>query len=848
MQTDFYANWEQGRVEEAFATSADTGLTEAEAVSRIKKQSGSSVLPDYKVSLLAFLRLAMRQLSPLFLAVAILFAALCGYRAMAIVSGAFYAVFLLVLFLLYAYRETAMMQNAADSLPAVPVLRDGKRCTVSADALVPGDILLLEAGAVVFAEARILQGDNLAVWTTIGKRRYTVAKGAEKAENAGKLPPNMLKPGDIVRQGEGRAVVVGLPSEKAKKKDFTAELSPDACAVCRFVGRAGFALVYAALLFRFFFGAPVLFPLFFLCGAVLIAVSPTEWITLLLQTVFLIKNNLLLRKKKGCFVSPAAAQSMAEADCFLLPGDAVFRSDFYRVRSFITADGHLLSPASGRTTNELGLISSCLLAVREKQPSEKEKYIHSFCKQHERELSAQLSSLGASADGTCSFAFFRTGDGPGRGFTLIGGEPECLLPHLMYASEEGRAHLIDLSTRRALLNRVKKMRQNGYRVVAYAESQMLRGAGDLSAAQDMKLLGFFVLFSVPDRDAEKNMADWEREGKKAVFLHNGDDPAQLLSSLPESFSVMALDGTAPDFEERFTAFALDRDKNFSVLYHMDAQKKAQAVRILSSAGHTVAAYGEGFEDHRMVCAAHVAVSLPSAAKKEGNGAVYEAAALHTPSKPGAIAAAARVGNSITASFDAVSAFLCTAFILRTVACVVGIFGGKTVLSPLFLLLLAVAVDFPAVICAAYATYAGDNRENPVQTLTSFLGGVFFAALYSGIFSVYLLSHRGMFSFDSNGFLLVAFLLLSNVVFLSYGRVRFSFPAVLFALYCFLLPALFLYLGFRSVSAGVPYSSVLLFWAIVPTVIFIVAKGAVTAFLRRRVPEEEEMLRKESYSD
>lgn len=843
MQADFYATWEESRVEEALGTSADTGLAAEEVTSRSKKYGKNPVLVGHKISLFAFLRIAMRQLSPLLMAVAILFAAISGYRTVAVVAGAFYAVFLLLLFLLYAYRELAAAQAGEDALPSVPVLREGKRCMLSPEQLLPGDILLLEPGAVIYTEARILRGDSLAVWTEIGSHRYTVAKSVKATATEAKLPSNMLKPGDIVRQGGGCAAVVAFAEKPKNVPDFSAELPPAVPGVCRIVSRIGFALVYLALFFRFFFGAPVAYPLLFLCGASLIAVSPPEWIILLLEAVFYIKNNLLMRKRRAFIVSPSAARRLAGADCFLLPGEAIFRSDFYRVRSFISADGRIIAHNSLKTPHELALISSCLLAVREKQSSEKEKYIHAFCKQHAGAAIGRLSSLSASGDGTCSFASFQTGKGQTRSFTLIGGEPECLLPHLAYASEEGRAHLMDLSTRHTLLSRIEKMRQNGFRVIAYAESQMLRG-NDLGTAQDMKLLGFFVLSSLPDRDAEKTMTDWEREGKKAVFLHAGDDPTQLLASLPDAFPVEALDGAAPEFEEKLSAFAFDRGKNFLVLYRVNAQEKAQAVHILSKAMYTVAAYGEKFDDHRMVCAADIALSLPAEEAGEANGAVYEVAALHTPPKPGAIAAATREGGSMTSAFGAAALFLCTTFILRAVACIAGIFCGKAVLSPLFLLLLAVAVDFPAVLCIAYAAFIGNKGEGSAGSLSvfaSFLGGAFFAALYSGIFAAYLSLHPTAFSFDSNGFLLVAFLILSNVVFLSYGKVRFSFPAFLFALYSLLLPAVFLYLGLRSVSGGLPYSSVLLFWAIVPTVIFTVAKGIIAALLdKHRMDKREEI--------
>lgn len=62
------------------------------------------------------------------------------------------------------YRaEQAMAALKKLSVPTVKVRRDGQVQEISAHALVPGDIVQLEAGALVPADGRLLENVNLRV-------------------------------------------------------------------------------------------------------------------------------------------------------------------------------------------------------------------------------------------------------------------------------------------------------------------------------------------------------------------------------------------------------------------------------------------------------------------------------------------------------------------------------------------------------------------------------------------------------------------------------------------------------------------------------------------------------------
>jgi len=91
------------------------------------------------------------------------------------------------------------------------VLRNGKPVTIEASQVVPGDVLALETGDRVAADARILSGDNLHVdESALTGESQAVAKQPETAAEDAPLADrhNMVWMSSNITGGRGRAVVV----------------------------------------------------------------------------------------------------------------------------------------------------------------------------------------------------------------------------------------------------------------------------------------------------------------------------------------------------------------------------------------------------------------------------------------------------------------------------------------------------------------------------------------------------------------------------------------------------------------------------------------------------------------
>lgn len=117
---------------------------------------------------------------------------------------------------LIGYIQEGRAEEAMEAIrnmlsPHASVLRGGRRLTVEGEALVPGDIVLLEAGDKVPADLRVIQANNLQVQEAIlTGESLPVGKQTEPVEADAALGDrkSMLFSGTLVASGTARGVVI----------------------------------------------------------------------------------------------------------------------------------------------------------------------------------------------------------------------------------------------------------------------------------------------------------------------------------------------------------------------------------------------------------------------------------------------------------------------------------------------------------------------------------------------------------------------------------------------------------------------------------------------------------------
>jgi Ca2+-transporting ATPase len=207
-------DWHQHGAEEILAhfNSSPSGLSPAEAARRLARHGRNILAQAPPRSVLAMFAAQFADLMILILIGAALISGLIGDLADAVVIAAIVILNAVLGFVQEFRAERAMAALRAMAAPTATVLREQRLQTIAAAELVPGDVVLLEAGRIVPADLRLLEAAHLRLdeSTLTGESMpadKTIAPLATAALSVGDRS-NMAHKGSIVTYGRGKGVVV----------------------------------------------------------------------------------------------------------------------------------------------------------------------------------------------------------------------------------------------------------------------------------------------------------------------------------------------------------------------------------------------------------------------------------------------------------------------------------------------------------------------------------------------------------------------------------------------------------------------------------------------------------------
>ena len=202
------------QIEKKLKTNAASGLSRKAARSachRVRSKAGSLFFRTEK----SLIGMVAEILSDFSLVILLICAALAIFLSETILGATVLGICLinLVVSLIY-YRNAHRTMEKIEHyfLPAAKVIRGGKLYNVSFDNVVPGDVILLEQGDIVCADARLVVSDSLLVSMRIDKNQYLDIKKlsngvVDPSEKNPRKLSNIVHGGSIIKQGSARAIV-----------------------------------------------------------------------------------------------------------------------------------------------------------------------------------------------------------------------------------------------------------------------------------------------------------------------------------------------------------------------------------------------------------------------------------------------------------------------------------------------------------------------------------------------------------------------------------------------------------------------------------------------------------------
>lgn len=218
------SNWhsmEAADVLKELGTDLHQGLSEAEVKRRIEKHGFNELKKEDRVSPFTLFINQFKNILIIILLIAIVLSAVVGEVVDAAIIGVI-VLFCAILGLIQEYRAERALEALKKMLsPTITVLRGGKEEEAGTKGLVPGDILLLEAGDKIPADARIVENFSLRCdEASLTGESATVGKDLKPLEGTVRVSDrkNMVFTGTTVTYGRAKAVVTstGMKTEFGK--------------------------------------------------------------------------------------------------------------------------------------------------------------------------------------------------------------------------------------------------------------------------------------------------------------------------------------------------------------------------------------------------------------------------------------------------------------------------------------------------------------------------------------------------------------------------------------------------------------------------------------------------------
>ena len=212
---------ESAQVLKDLNTDLHTGLSEDEVKSRLEKYGYNELKKEEKISPLILFFNQFKNILIIILLIAIMLSWIVGEKVDAAIIAVI-VVFCAVLGFIQEYRAERALEALKKMLsPTITALRGGREEEVPSKDLVPGDILLLEAGDKIPADARLIENHSLRCdeapltgeSVPVGKEIKPLAENVRVSDRR-----NMAFTGTTVTYGRGKAVVTstGMSTEFGK--------------------------------------------------------------------------------------------------------------------------------------------------------------------------------------------------------------------------------------------------------------------------------------------------------------------------------------------------------------------------------------------------------------------------------------------------------------------------------------------------------------------------------------------------------------------------------------------------------------------------------------------------------
>ena len=569
-----------------------------------------------------------------------------------------------------ARAEKSVRALMALAAPEATVVRDGERQRVAANEIVPGDIILIEAGDKIPADARIIDDANLHTDEAplTGESMPVTKNPRPLAEDIGLGDRvNMVFAGTVATYGRGRAVVVstGMQTEVGKIAVLLEAAEKEQTPLQQELDRTGkrltvvmlgiCALVFAAGLFSAkAFTLNIILSMFLFAVALAVAAIPEALpaivtIGLSLGVRRMAAAHAIVRKLPAIETLGAATVICSDKTGTLTRNEMTVRAIFcagavievggsgyipegeFTCEGKPPADEHVRSGLA-QTLLAAALVNDAALTNSEGRwsvqgdPTEgallvaarKFGIADDLLVRHRR-----VAEIPFTSERKRHTTVHIDPDGSAELRIMVKGAPEILLSRCRYVVQQGQAILLTEAGRAALAQRNEALASQALRVLAIATRTVPaatlgidpQGAASEielpeSIEEELTLLGLVGMIDPPRAEVKEAVAVARRAHIRTVMI-TGDHPATA-AAIARELSILDEGSriiTGADLRTMDDAQLDAIVEDVRVFARVDPDHKLRIVQALQRQGHIAAMTGDGINDAPALKTANVGIAM-----------------------------------------------------------------------------------------------------------------------------------------------------------------------------------------------------------------------------------------------
>ncbi|WP_407453366.1 cation-translocating P-type ATPase [Methanobrevibacter sp.] len=490
------------------------------------------------------------------------------------------------------YRSRRAVESLKGLITKTAIVkRDGKISEIDAKELTIGDIIILEEGRKVPADAALIETNHL----SCDESSLTGESEAVKKEVG-----DTIHMDSNILSGHGRAIVsnIGMKTEIGKIAKIVQE-DDEETPLAKRVGKLGkilssiaIVVCIAVFVLELLKGVPLV-ETFMTAVSLAVAAIPEGLPAVLTLTLALGMNEMA--KSKAIVRKLLSVETLGS--CTVICSDktgTLTENKMAVVDSFYT---------NKDKTHLIGKLCNNAVQSEDKIIGDQtDGAILKYCKDYDCSLE-RIDEIPLDSNRKMMTTIHRLNNG--KDIVLSKGAPEIILDLCKYIDNDGSIEILDSETKETLLEKISEMSSHALRVIGFA----YKTKDENEYESDLTFTGLLGLIDPPKRDAKKAVSDCINAGIDVIMITG--DHEKTACAIAKDLGILTTGRviTGKEFDQLSDEEYLEIVNDIQVYARVKPAQKMRIVETLKKLGNIVAMTGDGVNDAPALKKASIGVSM-----------------------------------------------------------------------------------------------------------------------------------------------------------------------------------------------------------------------------------------------